>query len=199
LVFPARYRHHHVPKCREFDLLIRVLLIGAAIATMAAAQTPRRQAAQAPPRAAEPAQTAAQQALDEPMDMGGEGATAQAPAPVKGASPWRSLASLVFVLGIAGAGVWALRKWGIRRLPGSGGGRMKIEETLALGERRFVSILRVDEERFLVASYPQGMSLLGRLEVDFAQGLGAELEQQMQVQAPIPVRDMEARLKGERQ
>jgi flagellar biogenesis protein FliO len=159
-----------------------------ALATCAAAQAPKQPAA--------PAQSPSQQALGESMDMGGAGAEAQAPPPVKAVSPWRSFASLVFVLGLAGAGVWALRKWGVKRLPGSGGSRMRIEEPLALGERRFVSVLRVDEERFLIASHPQGVTLLGRLEVDFGRGLGDELEQQMQVQAPIPVRDMEARLNG---
>jgi flagellar biogenesis protein FliO len=74
---------------------------------------------------------------------------------------------------------------------------MKVEETLALGERRFVSIIRVDEDRFVVATFPQGVSLLGRLDGGAEPGFGRELEQQMQAEAPIPVRDMEARLRGE--
>jgi flagellar biogenesis protein FliO len=181
-------------------LLVRVLFISIALAAGAAAQSPKRAAPPAPRQSAELEPTPAQQGLaGELMDMGGEGASVQAPAPVQPPSAWKSFASLVLVLGIAGGGVWALRKWGVKRLPGSGGSRMKIEETLAMGERRFVSILRVDEERFLVASHPQGMSLLGRLEVNFEQGLGAEMEQQMEVQAPIQVRDMEARLNGGRQ
>ena len=130
--------------------------------------------------------------------MGDEGGNPSTPIDSRPPSAWRAFGSLVFVLGIAGGGIWALRKWGIKRLPGSGGTRMKIEETLALGERRFVSILKVDDERFLVASYPQGLGLLARLEYGSAEpGFGRELEQQIQAQTPIPVRDMEARLKGE--
>ena len=176
-------------------MLVRILLICMVLATGAAAPPAKRPAPQ--PAASEPTQTPSQQALEGGYELGSEVANAQAGKPVDAPSPWRSFASLVFVLGIAGAGVWALRKWGIKRLPGSGGNRMKVEETLAMGERRFVSILKVDEERFLIASHPQGMTLLGRLEVNFEQGLETELEQQMEVQAPIPVKAMEARLKGD--
>ena len=131
--------------------------------------------------------------LIEAFDLSNEEADPQAQELISPPSAWRSLGSLIFVLGIAGGGIWALRKWGIKRLPGSGGNRMKVEETLALGERRFVSILKVDEERFLIASYPQGICFLARLEPGFE----SELDQQIQLQTPIPVRDMEARLKRE--
>jgi flagellar biogenesis protein FliO len=126
-----------------------------------------------------------------------DGANAQAPDTSSQPSAWRAFTSLVFVLAIAGGGVWALKKWGIKRLPGTGGTRLKVEETLALGERRFVSILKVDDERFLIASYPQGLGLLARLDGSVEPGFGPALEQQMNIQAPIPVRDMEAKLRGE--
>jgi len=141
--------------------------------------------------------TSAQQGLDEPYQLSGDGVNPQTQAEVKAPSAWRAFGSLVFVLGIAGGGIWALRKWGIKRLPGSGGNRMKIEETLALGERRYVSILKVDDERFLIASSPQGVGFLARLDGSVEPGFEQELEQHIQVQAPIPVKDMEARLKGE--
>ena len=112
-------------------------------------------------------------------------------------SAWRAFGSLVFVLGLAGGGVWALRKWGIKRLPGSGGTRMKVEETLALGERRYVSILRVDDEKFLIAAHPQGVNLLARMDGGAEPGFGQALDQQVNIQAPIPIRDMEARLRGD--
>jgi len=141
--------------------------------------------------------TEAQQELQEPYQMGDVGTNSQAQIEAKAPSAWRAFGSLVFVLGIAGGGIWALRKWGIKRLPGSGGNRMKIEETLAMGERRYVSILKVDDERFLIASSPQGLGLLARLDGSVEPGFEEELEQHIQVQAPIPVKDMEARLKGE--
>jgi flagellar biogenesis protein FliO len=130
-------------------------------------------------------------------DIGGNNANSQTLGEVKPPSAWRAFGSLVFVLGIAGGGIWALRKWGIKRLPGTGGNRIKVEETLALGERRFVSILKVDDERFLIASYPQGLGLLARLDGSVEPGFGPALEHQINIQAPIPVRDMEAKLRGE--
>jgi flagellar biogenesis protein FliO len=146
-----------------------------------------------------PSQPTTQEALAERLDLSGEGVNPQTQTIDKHPSAWRAFFSLVFVLGLAGGGVWALRKWGIKRLPGSGGNRMKVEETLALGERRHVSILKVDEESFLVAVYPQGIKLLARLDGSAEPGFERELEQQLnaEVPTPIPVRDMEARLRGE--
>jgi flagellar biogenesis protein FliO len=149
------------------------------------------------PRQAPPPQSASELELQAPLEMADEGVNPQTHIIEKPPSVWRAFFSLAFVLGIAGAGVWALRKWGIKRLPGSGGTRMKVEETLALGERRFISIIKVDEDRFVVATFPQGVSLLGRLDGSAEPGFDRELEQQMQAQAPIPVRDMEARLRGD--
>ena len=151
--------------------------------------------AQSPSRP--PALSPSENELIEAMDMGAEGVNPQTQEVNNPPSAWRAFGSLVFVLGIAGGGVWALRKWGIRRLPGSGGNRMKVEETLALGERRFVSILKVDDERFLIASYPQGIGLIARLDGSVEPGFGQQLEQQIQLQTPVPVREMEAQLRGE--
>jgi len=104
----------------------------------------------------------------------------------------------VLVSGLAVGGLWAFRRWGANRLPGSGGTRMKVEETLALGDRRFVSILRVDDERFLVALSPQGVNLMTRLEPDGGTpGFEQTLEQQVNLTTPMAVRDMEAMLKRE--
>jgi flagellar biogenesis protein FliO len=151
--------------------------------------------AQAP---AQPAKVSpSQQELQGDYQIGDDGVNPQTQIEVKAPSAWRAFGSLVFVLGIAGGGIWALRKWGLKRLPGSGGNRMKIEETLALGERRYVSILKVDDERFLIASSPQGLGLIARLDGSVEPGFEHELEQHIQDQAPIPVKDMEARLKGE--
>jgi flagellar biogenesis protein FliO len=146
-----------------------------------------------------PQQTPAEQSLEENYSLAEDGANAQTSEASIQPGGWRAFGSLVFVLAIAGGGVWALKKWGIKRLPGTGGTRMKVEETLALGERRFVSILKVDDERFLIASYPQGLGLLARLDGSVEPGFGPALEQQMNIQAPIPVRDMEAKLRGEQQ
>jgi flagellar biogenesis protein FliO len=115
-------------------------------------------------------------------------------------SGWRALGSIVVVLILAGGGLWAFRKWGIKRLPGSGGTRLKIEETLTFGDRRHVSILKADDEQFLIAVSPQGIQLLARLDgvSRAAPGdFGHTLEHQMELNRPMPVKEMEAMMRGD--
>lgn len=116
-------------------------------------------------------------------------------------SGWRAFGSTLVVVGLAGGALWAFRKYGIKKLPGSGGGRLKVEESLALGDRRFVSILRADEERFLIALGPQGITLLARMDgVETAppESFGQALERHVEVTRPTSVREVEAMMKGER-
>ena len=115
-------------------------------------------------------------------------------------SGWRALGSMLLVLGLAGSGLWAFKRWGAKRLPGSGGTRLNVEETLALGERRFVSILRADDELFLLALGPQGITLLARLDHVEEGGPGtfaAAMERQADIATPMAVRDVEAMMRGE--
>ena len=113
---------------------------------------------------------------------------------------WQALGSMVLMLGLAGGGLWAFRKWGAGKLPGSGGSRLKVEETLALGDRRFVSILKVDDERFLIALSPSNVSLMTRLDSVEAGGpplFADALERQVTLNAPMAVKDMEAMIRRE--
>jgi flagellar biogenesis protein FliO len=110
----------------------------------------------------------------------------------------RAFGSLVLVIGLAGASLWALKKYGRGRVPGSGSGRLRVEETLALGDRRFVSILDAEGERFLIALTPQGIHLLSRLDPVGGEAPGSfdeALSRQVDLGRPVPVKEMEALLK----
>lgn len=64
-----------------------------------------------------------------------------------------------------GAWKWLSRYRGLHLLP-SRSRRLEVFETVQLGEKRFVSILRVDGEQFLIAGSPTGISLLAALAPD---------------------------------
>jgi flagellar biogenesis protein FliO len=153
----------------------------------------------APAPAPAPA-TASEQELKAPLALDDGKPTQAGDTEGNGPSAWRAMGSMVLVVGLAGGGLWAFRKWGANKLPGSGGTRLKVEETLALGDRRFVSILKVDEERFLIALSPQGVNLMTRLDSVEAGGppeFGTALERQVNLTTPMAVRDVEAMLQRE--
>lgn len=118
--------------------------------------------------------------------------------PEPGPSGIRAFGSLVLVLGLAGASLWALKKYGRGRLPGGGGSKLRVEETLALGDRRFVSILDAEGERFLIGLTPQGISLISRLdpgERGEPESFEETLSRQGDLGRPVPIKEMEALLK----
>lgn len=152
--------------------------------------------AQAQDRSAPPP-TAAEKELQAPLTLEDGKPTPGQPveAPPSGL---RAFGSLVLVLGLAGASLWALKKYGRGRIPGGGGQKLRVEETLALGDRRFVSILDVEGERFLIALTPQAISLLSRLDPGDRGEAGTfddALHRQVDLGRPVPVREMEAMLK----
>ena len=151
--------------------------------------------------------------LQAPLTLGDE-KTAQG-RPYSEPSGWRALGSIVVVLGLAGGGLWAFRKWGVKHLPGTGGTRLKMEETLAMGDRRHISILRADDEQFLVAFSPQGIQLLAfspqgiqllaRLDgvsqaptEDFNTALDRNVNSNVTLDRPMPVKEMEAMIRGDK-
>ncbi len=153
--------------------------------------------AQQPPRSAPPP-SQAEKELQAPFSLD-DGKSTQGQRADAGPSGLRAFGSLVLVLGLVLASLWALKKYGRGRIPGSGSARLKVEETLALGDRRYVSILQAEGERFLLALSPQGVSLLARLDGLERGADGEPFEQalagQVDLVRPVPVKEMEAMLK----
>jgi flagellar biogenesis protein FliO len=144
-----------------------------------------------------PPPSPAEKELQAPLTLE-DGKPTQGRPPEASPSGLRAFGSLVLVLGIAGASLWALKKYGRGRLPGGGGGKLRVEETLALGDRRFVSILDVEGDRFLLALTPQGIQLISRLDPRDAGGHSSfddALSRQVDLGRPVPVKEMEALLK----
>ncbi|WP_306591984.1 flagellar biosynthetic protein FliO [Geothrix sp. 21YS21S-4] len=144
-----------------------------------------------------PAPTPAEKELQAPLTLE-DGKPTPGQASEAGPSGLRAFGSLVLVLGLAGASLWALKKYGRGKLPGSGGGKLRVEETLALGDRRYVSILDAEGERFLIGLTPQGISLISRLDPGDRgepETFDAALSRQVDLGRPVPVKEMEALLK----
>ena len=151
------------------------------------------QAADRPP----PPPSPAEKELQAPLTLE-DGKPTQGQAQEAPTSGLRTFGSLVLVLGLAGGSLWALKKYGRGRVPGGGGGKLKVEETLALGDRRFVSILDAEGERFLLALTPQGIHLISKLDPSDRGAPGTfdeALSRQVDLGRPVPVREMEALLK----
>lgn len=146
-----------------------------------------------------PAPSPSQKELQQPLALDDGKPTQSAPLPEP--SAWRAAGSLLLVGGLAVGSLWALKKYGKGRLPGTGGGRLQLEETLALGERRYVSILRCEDERFLVAMTPQGVTLLSHLDLNprtAVDNFGNAFDEQMNLPHPVPIRDAEEMLRNGR-
>lgn len=64
---------------------------------------------------------------------------------------------------VAETGRWLMRREAVARLQGKNR-RLQVQETVQLGEKRVVAILRVDGEQFLIGSSAAGVQLLTKLE-----------------------------------
>jgi hypothetical protein len=59
-----------------------------------------------------------------------------------------------------------VRRAGIKRK----GKTLSVRETAALGDRRFVSVVQFERQRFLIGSSPSAVTLLAQLPDEFASG-----------------------------
>jgi len=75
---------------------------------------------------------------------------------------WSVLASVVVVLLLGAAGIFVARKV-LPRLRASSGRRLAVMESIYLGPRQTVHLLRVGTRRFLLASTRERISMLAEL------------------------------------
>jgi flagellar biogenesis protein FliO len=75
----------------------------------------------------------------------------------------RVFGALIFVIGIFLGGVWLFKNW--QRVSGQRGRSPKLGviETRSLGGRQAIYVIGYEQERFLIASSPAGISLLSHL------------------------------------
>lgn len=68
----------------------------------------------------------------------------------------------------------------LRRWPSRSMRRLRLEETLALGERRFVAVVEFEQHRFLIGGTATSLSLLAELEcrkTDLSRAMKSEREE----------------------
>ncbi len=82
--------------------------------------------------------------------------------PDTAASVWRILGALAFVLALFFAGVWAFRNWQ-RITQVRSRSRLDVFESRSLGPRQALYVVGYDQQRFLVAASPSGISLISSL------------------------------------
>ena len=69
----------------------------------------------------------------------------------------RYFGALFLVLGLLGGAAIAVKRFGLPGLPGAGGRRMRIVESMMLGPRHRLFLVRLDGKEHLVAAGPQGI------------------------------------------
>ena len=61
--------------------------------------------------------------------------------------------------------IWSALKWIMQRVKAQQARKnLRVCETVSLGEKRFVAVVQVDEERFLIGGSSSAVSLLTRLQ-----------------------------------
>ncbi len=73
----------------------------------------------------------------------------------------RQMLAVLLVFGLLGAAVWKLRSGPFARR--SAGSRMASEGRLALTPQHAVHLVRIDGREFVVATHPQGCSVVGEV------------------------------------
>ena len=61
--------------------------------------------------------------------------------------------------------IWSILKWIVQRAKAQQARKnLRVCETVSLGEKRFVAVVQIDQERFLIGGSSSAVSLLTRLQ-----------------------------------
>ncbi|HLV01732.1 MAG TPA: flagellar biosynthetic protein FliO [Acidobacteriota bacterium] len=75
----------------------------------------------------------------------------------------QTISALALVLGLIGFLYWAGQRFGAR-LQGNAGSRIQIRERLALGDKKWLLVVRADDRELLIGSTPTSFTLISELE-----------------------------------
>lgn len=78
---------------------------------------------------------------------------------------WQMLAASVVILALGGIGLVITKKF-LPRMASRGSKKISIAETLHLGPKKAVHLLKVGTEFFLISDTRQGLSLLGKVDAE---------------------------------
>lgn len=74
----------------------------------------------------------------------------------------RYIAALLLVLGLVGGAALALKRYGLPGIAGGAGKRVKILETLMLGPKHRLLLIRCDTAEHLIVLTPTGATVVGQ-------------------------------------
>lgn len=87
----------------------------------------------------------------------------------------RMLGSMIVVIGLLLAVLWSLKRMQSKMLTsGQADRRLQVLETLGVGTRQKIALVRVDEHEILISITPTQINTLGQWKVTHLEPLGAE-------------------------
>jgi flagellar biogenesis protein FliO len=102
-------------------------------------------------------------AFAEPTNAAAATAITAPALPDAGLSLLRVFGALALVIGLFLGGVWLVKNWQRMSVQRGRALKLNILETRSLGGRHAVSVVGYEQERFLIATSPAGVSLLSHL------------------------------------
>lgn len=94
---------------------------------------------------------------------GADAIPAPAPLPDTGAALLRVAGALLLVFALLFGGLWLMKNWQRLALRRGGRPRLRILEAQSLGGRQGVYVVAYEQQRFLLAASPSGVSMLSHL------------------------------------